>query len=138
MRHDAEFTRRLPRNSRGMRSQVSPAKKAFARRLRLNPTTAFDLLWNRLRRNATGYRFRRRAVLYGWILDFWSPKIRVAVEIDYLSDASQLLEHRRRDKVLTLRAITILRFPAERVYFETDQVVREIKAVIEAGGNGDA
>jgi very-short-patch-repair endonuclease len=69
-------------------------------------------------------------VLYGWIPDFWCPAMRVAVEIDYLSDHSRVEEHKRRDAMLARRAITVIRIPADRVYHELAQVTREIKVFL--------
>lgn len=130
MRHVSDTLTSLPRKPRGHRSRVSPEKKRFAKDLRNNPTRAYDILWQRLRRSQLGVRFRRRAILLGWVPDFWCPAARVVVEIDYASDKSRELDHRRRDAILARNAMHVIRVPAERVYTEPDQVVREIELVI--------
>ena len=74
-------------------------------------------------------KFRRRAPLFGWIPDFWCPSQRIVVEIDYPSDVQRQSEHRNRDRALIKRGIVVLRFSAERVYADVDQVAREIELV---------
>jgi very-short-patch-repair endonuclease len=110
---------------------VSESKKAFAIELRRNPSRAAELLWSVLRGKRLGQKFRRRAVLYGWIPDFWCPACRVAIEIDYPSDQQRAEEHKRRDAVLAARAITVIRIPTRRIYDELRQVERELKAFLE-------
>ncbi len=122
-----------PRRERGHRSRMSPEKKAFARDLRGNPTVTYRLLWEQLRRKRLGVRFLRRAPLFGWIPDFWCPSRRIAVEIDYQSDSRRWMEHRSRDRALAERGILVLRFSAERVYADVEQVVREIELVCQGG-----
>lgn len=121
-----------PLQQRGHRSRVSDSKKRFAAELRRNPTVAAEVLWTILRGKRLGYRFRRRTILFGWIPDFWSSACRVAIEIDYPSDAQRSEEHRRRDAALAARAITVYRIPAERIYRELSQVRRELKAFLGA------
>jgi very-short-patch-repair endonuclease len=113
-----------------LRSRASAEKKAFAKSLRRNPTATFENLWQQLRRSKLGVRFRRRSILLGWMPDFWCPAARVAIEIDYPSDDARVEDHRRRDRVLTRNAITVLRFPAERVQLNPEQVAREIELVV--------
>ena len=126
MRHISDIAR-SPRRVRAHRSRISAAKKDFARQLRKEPTRAFGLLWSCLRSKQLGVKFRRRAPIFGWIPDFWCPSERIVVEIDYPSDAQREAAHRRRDKALTGRGILVLRFPAERVFFDVKQVAHEIK-----------
>lgn len=120
----------IPKRRNALRSRVSESKKAFANELRRNPTTAAAVLWSILRRKRLGYKFRRRAVLYGWIPDFWCPECRVAIEIDYPSDQQRAGEHKRRDAILAARAITVIRVPAVRIYSELCQVECELKSFL--------
>jgi|tagenome__1003787_1003787.scaffolds.fasta_scaffold18179530_1 very-short-patch-repair endonuclease len=119
----------MPGRVRGHRSRISAEKKAFARQLRRTPTRAYQLLWSGLRKKKLGVRFLRRRPIFGWIPDFWCPSKRIVVEIDYLSDDQRRTDHRRRDRVLAERGIVVLRFSAERVYADADQVAREIALV---------
>ena len=120
----------LPRRPRGLRNGSAPEKAEFARNLRNNPTSAYDLLWQQLRKEQLGVKFRRRSLLLGWIPDFWCPAARVAVEIDYPSDEVRVDEHRRRDAILLRHAITVLRIPVDRIYQDAQQVAREVGLVV--------
>ena len=130
MQKVSELIHRLPRRTSSVRSRVAVRKKAFAASLRRKPTAAYSELWLLLRGKQLGVRFRRRAVLYGWIVDFWCPSERLAIEIDYASDSMRTVEHKRRDEVLARYGILVHRFPVERIYHELPQVVREIRLKI--------
>lgn len=115
-------------SDRGLRSRVGPEKKAFAKKLRNNPTRAFAILWSVLRGKQLGVKVRRRTILLGWIPDFWCPARRVAIEIDYPSDRVRMEQHARRDDVLLQHGITVIRIPVDRVFHELPQVMVELKA----------
>jgi len=106
--------------------QNSGDKKEFARRLRKNPTPSEEALWQKLRRKQLGHKFRRRAILYGWILDFWCPSKKLAIELNHASDSNRVEEHARRDSILAQHGIRVLRILAPRVFNDPDGVVREI------------
>ena len=110
---------------------MSQNKKDFARQLRGNPCQVYDALWQQLRKNQLGVRFRRRSILLGWIPDFWCPAARVAIEIEYDSDRERTAEHRRRDAILFRNAILVIRIPAQRVSESPEQVAREVGLVVE-------
>jgi len=69
--------------------------------------------------------------LFGWIPDFWCPAARIAVEIDYQSDVDRAEENRHRDKELARRGVLVFRIPADRIYNAPDQVVNEIRLLIQ-------
>jgi very-short-patch-repair endonuclease len=123
---------RPPKRTRSLRSRADPAKKEFARKLRNSPTKAYDLLWRRLRSKKLGVRFRRRAIIYGWIPDFWCPAARLVIEIDYPTDSQRDAEHSERDKALAQMEVEVLRVASERIYSDADQVAREIGAIVRA------
>ncbi|MBI5155905.1 DUF559 domain-containing protein, partial [Candidatus Peregrinibacteria bacterium] len=54
----------------------------FARILRRNQTDAEKVLWNTLRHDQFGVRFRRQYPLGGRILDFYCPDLNLAIEVD--------------------------------------------------------
>jgi|AntAceMinimDraft_8_1070364.scaffolds.fasta_scaffold96603_1 very-short-patch-repair endonuclease len=118
------------KSNRGYRSKVKPGKKEFAQHIRKNPTPSEAELWQRLRRKQLEHKFRRRAILYGWILDFWCPAKKLAIELDHASDSKRVNEHARRDSILAHHGIRVLRISASRVFNELDEVVREIKETL--------
>jgi very-short-patch-repair endonuclease len=99
---------------------------ARRRRLRRRSTDAETALWFHLRgRRLAGFRFRRQHPCGPFILDFYCPKQRLAIELD----GGQHYERRaiaydnRRSAFIAARGIAIIRFPC-------DQVLREPAAVL--------
>jgi very-short-patch-repair endonuclease len=56
--------------------------KARARRLRNNPTDAEKVVWNLLRENFPGERFRRQVPIRRFIADFACHEARLVIEVD--------------------------------------------------------
>jgi very-short-patch-repair endonuclease len=73
-----------------------------ARRMRQAPTDAEESLWRRLRQSQLGARFRRQHPLAGFILDFYCPSARLAIELDGGGHTEARQQHydERRDKAL--------------------------------------
>lgn len=115
----------------GHRRHVSEEKKAFARELRKSPTPSQALLWQELRGRNLGWRFRRRAILYGWIVDFWCPAARLVIELDHASDAERRAAHTQRDNVLADCRIRVLRIDSDRVFRDLDGVLNEIREALD-------
>jgi len=122
MRDNSAFIRR----ANVQRDHVKPWKFDEAKRMRKNPTPAESVLWDRLRSTQLGVRFKRQAVILGYIVDFWCPAWRVAVEADggYHDDQAEYDAH--RDNALSGIGIRVLRFPNERIVSDTDSVISEI------------
>ena len=60
-----------------------PDLTGCARELRKNPTKAEHLLWQRLKRGQMrGYHFHRQKPLLYYIVDFYCPKLKLAIEIE--------------------------------------------------------
>lgn len=61
----------------------SSKMKAFRRELRNNSTSAEKTLWNWLKGDkVNGLRFRRQYSIGNYILDFYCPKLKLAIELD--------------------------------------------------------
>jgi very-short-patch-repair endonuclease len=85
-------------------------KTATARRLRRNSTDVEMKLWQKLRNGQLGADFRRQHPAGYFILDFYCPALRLAIELDGGQHAENLQQDRRRDAWLAQRGVTILRF----------------------------
>jgi very-short-patch-repair endonuclease len=83
--------------------------------MRAQPTAEEELLWQRLRRNAIGYHFRRQQVIAGFIVDFYCHQAKLVVEIDGPIHGSQQDQDLARDDVLQNMGLHILRLPAATV-----------------------
>jgi len=58
-------------------------KVALAKINRSEPTAAEAAAWDLLRnRRCLGLKFRRQHVIRGFIVDFYCPELRIAVEVD--------------------------------------------------------
>jgi very-short-patch-repair endonuclease len=87
------------------------------------------LVWNRLRNGqVNSLKFRRQYGVGKYILDFYCPKIRLAIEIDgnshYLDD--KIDEDMERSKYLSLKNINVIRFTNFEVTENLDGVINEI------------
>ncbi len=86
-----------------------------ARRLRQSLTGPEVGLWGHLRRRQLGgYRFRRQHPIGPYILDFYCPEARLAVEIDGPAHGhpDQIRHDLRRDEWLTAKGVRTLRLPS--------------------------
>ena len=58
-----------------------PEKKTLRQKLRHNATPAEKRLWSVLKNSATGAKFRRQHGVGSYVLDFYCPEHKLAVEI---------------------------------------------------------
>lgn len=96
------------------------AQRTFkrARELRGGMTLPEIVLWQALRKGRlAGLRFRRQHPIGPYILDFYCPGARLAVEIDGLAhdDAARVSHDERRDTWLAQRGVRVLRIHAADV-----------------------
>ena len=88
------------------------------------------LLWQRLRAEPNGLKFRRQHPVLTYILDFYCARARLAVEID--GEAHNLdnrpVRDASRDAALTAHRLTILRIPARDVLADVDAAAEAIAA----------
>ena len=96
-----------------MRTQDLTLKRA--RRLRQSLTGPEVGLWGHLRnRQLGGFRFRRQHPIGPYILDFYCPQARLAVEIDGSAHGhpDQIRHDARRDEWLATKGVRTLRIPS--------------------------
>ena len=88
-----------------------------AREMRLSPTPAEAALWAKLRMGQTGYKFRRQALVRGYIVDFWCPKAKLVVEVDggYHRTEEQYRYDCARTEHLQMLGISVARLSNELV-----------------------
>jgi very-short-patch-repair endonuclease len=117
-------------NSKPLRAP--PARR---RMLRRSSTDAERRLWQCLRaRQLAGAKFRRQHALGPYVLDFYSPQHRLAVEVDgssHLSPEGQLRDD-VRTAYLQSQGVRVLRFTNIEVLAATDAVQeRVLRAIID-------
>jgi very-short-patch-repair endonuclease len=100
-----------------------------ARLLRKKATDPERILWRHLRnRNFAGYKFCRQHPLDYYILDFYCPTAKLAIELDggghnyYVSQ----IRDRTRSAFLAHKGIIVLRFWNYKIRREFDSVLRAI------------
>jgi very-short-patch-repair endonuclease len=103
---------------------VSATDRAYkiARRLRRELSLPEKLLWVRLR--GAEVRFRRQYPIGRYVLDFYSPAAKLAIEVD--GAAHELGDRPQRDEVRTEwlknQGIAELRIPAKDVLADPDEI----------------
>src|SRR5215469_5798489 len=105
-----------------------------ARLLRKKATEPERILWRRLRnRNFAGYKFRRQHSFDDYVLYFYCPSAKLAIELDggghnYRSGQTR---DRTRSQFLARHGVIVLRFWNHQVRQEFDSVVRAIGFALE-------
>ena len=87
-------------------------KIALAKTMRRSPTAAEAAAWALLRdRRCLGLKFRRQHVIRGFIVDFYCPELRLALEIDGPVHESEVRTEydEERDRALAVAGITVMR-----------------------------
>jgi very-short-patch-repair endonuclease len=100
-----------------------------ARRLRRKLSVPEARLWRRLRERVSGKRvFRRQHPIGPYVLDFYCPKARLAIELDGIShDMGDRPERDvRRDVWLKTRGITVVRIAISELPHDIDQAADAI------------
>ena len=103
--------------------------KALSQRLRKNMTDAGKRLWLKLRRKQLkGHPFYRQKIIGKYIVDFYSPKANLVIELDggqHYSEAGKARD-RTRDDVLSEMGIQVLRYSDRDVFENIGGVMEEI------------
>ena len=103
--------------------------KELAEKMRKNPTEAEKVLWEALRANGLGVKFRQQHIIEDFIVDFYCNEYKVTVEVDggYHNDVEQMKSDEERTARLNELGYTELRFTNEEVLHDLDRVLKTIK-----------
>jgi very-short-patch-repair endonuclease len=86
-------------------------EKIKRKRLRNNMPEAEIILWSKLKNKGIGYKFRRQYSVGQYIIDFYCPELKLAIEVDgdshYSSEAE--LRDKERQKVVESYGFIFLR-----------------------------
>ena len=110
---------------------VTKAKLERAKELRREMTPAEKLLWQEVRANKLGVRFRRQQVIQGFIVDFYCHQAGLVVEVDGDVHDLQKEEDERREKVLSVMGLRIVRFGNDEVGRDLSAMVGKIRKFVE-------
>jgi|SRR5688572_24062776 len=115
-----------------MKNQINNIKplKEIRKELRNNPTPAEAALWKFLQKNKLGKKFRRQHSVGNYVLDFYCPEERLAIELDgqYHYTSSGLAYDEERTAYLNAQGIRVIRFENDEVFKSTEAVLETIKS----------
>ena len=121
-----------------------PAQKSRRRELRSHLTPAEATLWRLLKGDRlAGLRWRRQFGVDAYILDFYCPALRLAIELDgEVHNTPEACEYdERRTRHLEKLGIRVLRFENRTVFENAEGICREVERVqreVDAAGKPTA
>jgi len=111
-----------------MARQASKRTVRMARRLRRTMSLPEVLLWQRLRRTAV--KIRKQHPCGDYVLDFYCPPAKLAVEIDGIAHdmGDRPLRDEARDRFIESCGLEVIRVPAAEVLKDVDAAAESIVA----------
>ena len=94
--------------------------------MRANPTKAEDVLWQSLRKNLTGFHFRRQHIIGKFVVDFVCLEKSLIVEVDGDIHDYQKKKDEARTKFLKQNSFRVIRFSNKEVLEDVEAVVNKI------------
>jgi very-short-patch-repair endonuclease len=116
-----------------MRRAIDPRHER-ARELRKFSTLSEQRLWGWLRNRTFGnYKFRRQVPIGRYILDFYCPELRLAIEVDGRQHEEIQIAERDQDRTerLAQMGIRVVRIPNELLAKDSLMVEQQIRYWIE-------
>ncbi len=98
----------------------------YRKKIRKKVTPAEAVLWKHIKsEKLEGIKFRRQYSIDNYILDFYYPKYKLAVELDGMPHFSEkgIINDEERDKYLKSFGIQVLRF-------ENDLIMKRLETVL--------
>jgi very-short-patch-repair endonuclease len=95
--------------------------------LRKRSTEEENILWNKLRGNKLGFKFKRQHSVGGYILDFYCHEKRLIIEIDGTQHKTNVEYDRVRDQYFKELDYMTLRFLNPEIRNNLEVVLNEIK-----------
>lgn len=114
------------------------SEKEKRRKLRNNSTKAEICLWAEIRNKKLGYRFLRQYGVGKFVIDFYSPRLKLAIEVDgvtHLTKEELEYDERRQFEIEQL-GIQFIRFTNLEVYNEITNVIEKISDKIKSINSG--
>ena len=101
---------------------------AHARAQRKHPTKAELILWEKLKGNQTGYKYRRQHPLGNYVVDFYCHPLKHVIEVDgpIHGEPMNALEDESKDISLEEYGYVVSRFTNDQVLFHLDAVMEQI------------
>jgi very-short-patch-repair endonuclease len=118
-----------------MRMKVFNSKNEQEKRRQLRKVMAPAevRVWSRMRAKQLNYKFRRQHSVGAYVLDFYCPEIKLAIEIDG-DTHSGMSAHQydcQRQRFIESFGVRFLRFTNSQIYENLDGVIEQILAIAE-------
>lgn len=106
--------------------------KPIRRKLRSNSTPCEVLLWTEIRREKLDVKFRRQYSVGKFVLDFYCPKLKLALEVDGFHHQKKDVKayDKTRQKFLESLGVRIIRINNNEIQDNLDCVLNRIKNAI--------
>lgn len=106
-------------------------KRDFARQLRMEQTPAEEKVWAVLRnKQFMGLKFRRQHVVEGFVVDFYCPEHKLAIEIDGGIHDRQKDYDELRQQEIESKFNTVIRIKNEEIDDDCKILLQRIKEAI--------
>ncbi|MBL7873656.1 MAG: leucine--tRNA ligase [Cyclobacteriaceae bacterium] len=109
-------------------SKTWSSLKENARENRKNPTEAEEILWEAVRNNSLGFKFRRQHAISRFIIDFVCIEKKLVVEIDGAIHDNQKQEDEERTSILNNEGFKVIRFTNEEILSSLPNVLQKLKS----------
>lgn len=109
---------------------ASPEIFKKAEYLRKNMTEAEKLIWNRLRKNQLGVRFKAQQPIDQFIVDFYCHKVNLVIEVDGENHIYNQEYDRGREAEIEKFGIKIILFSNKEIFEDLNIIIEKIKALI--------
>lgn len=103
--------------------------REFQHELREHPTEAENILWQYLRSDRMGVRFRFQYIIGDYIVDFVCLSCKLVIEIDgeYHNREEQQAWDKARTEFLNANGFAVLRFTNDDVIYNLENTLNKIK-----------
>ncbi|MBU0671295.1 endonuclease domain-containing protein [Patescibacteria group bacterium] len=108
---------------------MSYKQKIFiAKKFRKNLTKSERIFWQELRnKKFLNLKFRRQFVVFGYILDFYCPKLKVAIEVDGKIHERQKGKDTLRQQIIERKQIKFFRITSDEIEFNLNQSLKKLE-----------
>jgi very-short-patch-repair endonuclease len=106
--------------------------------LRRNMPQAEVILWSKLEdKGLSGYKFRRQYSVGKFVIDFYCPKLKLAIEVDGNSHFIEGTDIRDKERqtIIEIFGITFLRFTNREIYENIEGVLNKIMEYMQTPPN---
>ena len=115
-----------------MKHRTDDILKKRRRELRKSMTEAEKILWDELRdRRFIDFKFRRQHPIFGrFIIDFYCPEKRLAIELDGSVHEGREAIDKDRQNLIEANGIKVIRFKNEEILYNLNVFLEKIKEAL--------